>query len=739
MTIHNFNVQRISGCLLILVSISNAVLANEIRIGVRAHHGADEALQQWQPTADYLSKKIPEHTFVLIPYEINSLLNQAASRKEFDFVLTNPAAHIEQKIRFGVTPIATLINNSKPQGYTRFGTVIFTRADRSDINELTDLTGKSFMGADEQGFGGWRAAWYELLGNGVDPYKGFSRLSFGGGNQYNVVFAVRDGTVDAGSVRTDMLERMAKNGQIRLADFKVLGAKKTNGFEFLHSTPLYPEWPFAKLDHTSQDLARKVAAVLYGIPADSRAAIEGEYVGWSFPIDYSPVDNLLRELRVGPYKRVSPLTWSEVLNKYWQYAVVVIFLFFTVIVVLTVVARSNKRLRQVRASLETEIVERKKADEELMHSRRMLQIVIDTIPVRVFWKDSNLVFLGCNKLFAQDSGLHSPGEIIGKTDYDMRWFEQADRYRSDDQEIMRSRQSKLNFEEPGTTASGEKIWLEISKIPLTDIDGNTIGILGTYTDITERKRGQAELEEYKNRLEENVADRTAALEASNKELESYSYSIAHDLRAPLRSMIGFSQILAEDAAGKLNNNELDALERIVSAGKRMADLIDDILELSRITRSEFIVAPVNISDIARQFSGGLSSIDTSRKIKWLIQDDMLDKGDKTLLTLLIQNLIDNACKFTRDVENPTIEIGQQVNGTEKVYYVRDNGIGFDMQYAEKVFQPFQRLHADEFDGTGIGLATVQRIVQRHGGAIWAEANPNRGAEFHFTLNAGYRA
>ncbi|MEJ2181498.1 MAG: ATP-binding protein, partial [Gammaproteobacteria bacterium] len=384
-------------------------------------------------------------------------------------------------------------------------------------------------------------------------------------------------------------------------------------------------------------------------------------------------------------------------------------------------------------TLQNEIEERNRISEELKTSRLMLQLVLDNIPVRVFWKDKNSNYLGCNKLFAHDAGLKSPEDLVGKSDYDMGWKEQAELYRSDDQKVIQLAKPKLHFEEPQTAPDGKIIWLETSKIPLTDLDNNIIGVLGTYADITDRKQSQEELEAYKQQLEDMVYERTAALEASNKELESYSYSIAHDLRSPLRSLVSFSQIIAEDAAPKLNHEELDALDRIISAGKHMAELIDDILELSKITRQEIKLTTINITAIAQEIANNLTELNSGIVIEWNIQDNMFEHGDVQLLRLMMQNLIDNALKFTSNTKNPKIEIGQRTKDNTNIYYVRDNGVGFDMQYKEKVFMPFQRLHANEFDGTGIGLATVQRIVQRHGGHIWAEANPDNGATFYFTL------
>jgi two-component system sensor histidine kinase TtrS len=185
------------------------------------------------------------------------------------------------------------------------------------------------MGVDELGFGGWRMAYRELLGKGVDPYKDFRLLSFGGGIQQNVVFAVRDGAVDAGSVRTGMLERMAQRGEIQLETFKVLEPKKTEGFGFYHSSRLYPEWPFAKLTHTSDNLADQVATALYKLMPESEAAKQGRYMGWAVPSDYEPVNELLKELGAGPYAVTGGVTWSKLTKGYWKEGLIALIVVLT--------------------------------------------------------------------------------------------------------------------------------------------------------------------------------------------------------------------------------------------------------------------------------------------------------------------------------------------------------------------------------------------------------------------------
>ena len=228
--------------------------------------------------------------------------------------------------------------------------------------------------------------------------------------------------------------------------------------------------------------------------------------------------------------------------------------------------------------------------------------------------------------------------------------------------------------------------------------------------------------------------RAKQLEDSNKELESYSYSIAHDLRAPLRSITAFSQILMEEANDRLNTTEKEYLNRVVNAGKFMADLIDDILELSRITRIDIQHKEVNLSAMARECLQNLQASDPKRQVELQVQENMHATGDPRLLKIVLQNLLGNAWKFTSEREHSKIQVGVARDSDQLVFFVKDNGVGFDVQYSDKVFGIFQRLHkTEEFEGTGIGLASVQRAINRHGGKVWVNAKSQKGATFYFTL------
>jgi len=293
---------------------------NEVKIGVLASRGAEDTLKTWQPTAEYLTKEIPQYSFVIVPLDLDAIA-PAVERKGVDFIITNPGNYVELEANYGATRIATMESMYGGRTNKVFGSVIFRRADKNDIRDLKDLKGKSFVGVQEKLFA-WQVAWRELKDNGIDPYRDFKELKFSGLPQDLVVYAVREGKADAGAVRTSILESMASEGKINLTDFVVLN-QQHDDLPFLHSTRNYPEWAFAKTKHTPDELAEKVVVALLTMPADSAAAKAANAM-WTVPLDYQPVHELMKELRTGPYAEYGKITIGEVVQNYWYWIVIAI-------------------------------------------------------------------------------------------------------------------------------------------------------------------------------------------------------------------------------------------------------------------------------------------------------------------------------------------------------------------------------------------------------------------------------
>ncbi|MDD5266052.1 MAG: PAS domain S-box protein [Methylococcales bacterium] len=285
------------------------------------------------------------------------------------------------------------------------------------------------------------------------------------------------------------------------------------------------------------------------------------------------------------------------------------------------------------------------------------------------------------------------------------------------------------------TKSGAVVWADVQTVLRRDAAGKPLYFMTNAIDITGRKRDEEALSRLNAELEERVLQRTAELAAANKELEAFAYSVSHDLRAPLRSIDGFSQALLEDYAGKIDAEGKDYLQRVRAATQRMGQLINDLLNLSRVTRGELVRTTVDLSALARNVATGLQQGEPDRKVEFAIQEGMTVKGDERLLGVVLENLLGNAWKYTSRHASARIEFGQADAAGKNAWCVRDDGAGFDMEYAGKLFAPFQRLHStEEFPGNGIGLAIVHSIIQRHGGTVWGEGAVERGAAFYFSLD-----
>ncbi len=363
-----------------------------------------------------------------------------------------------------------------------------------------------------------------------------------------------------------------------------------------------------------------------------------------------------------------------------------------------------------------DITSRNQAEEALFSSQQMLQLVLDSIPNRVFWKDLNLNYLGCNKTAARDAGLTDPSDIVGKNDYELAWRDSAPSYREDDRQVMESGVPKTNYEERQIQHDGSTLWLKTSKVPLRNNDERVIGVLGTYEDITEQKKMEEELKR------------------SNEELQQFAYVASHDLREPLRMIESYLDLLQNRYEGKLLDEKAKEFIGFATEGaERMQQMINDLLAYSRVETRGKAFSLASMDEVLTTALNDLKvSIKENRAS--ITYDDLPSiMADKSQMVVLLENLISNAIKY-RGAANPRIHVSVDGKVREWIFSVKDDGIGIPRDEQDRIFQMFQRLHTkEEYPGTGIGLAIAKRIVERHGGTIWVESEEGKGSTFFFTI------
>lgn len=410
-----------------------------------------------------------------------------------------------------------------------------------------------------------------------------------------------------------------------------------------------------------------------------------------------------------------------------------------------------------------DINKRKQAEEALHVKSQALNASLNAIA----FADLDFLLTYVNPAFLKMWGYSDDSEVVGQNALN---FWQTEENAVEVVVALRTYGSWVG-EMTGRRNDGSDMIVQVSASQVLDIHGHPTCLQASFMDVTERKRAEAKInaaqvelrqmlaetersrlallsvvEDYReaderirqlNReLERRVKDRTSQLSAANQELEAFSYSVSHDLRAPLRALEGFSSILLDDYSGQLDDQGLHYLNRIKEASRRMGQLINDLLDLSRVTRLEFTRQQVNFSALAQSIAFDLKTQAKQRHITFVIDPNMDVEADPNLIKIVMENMLNNAVKFTGKCEEAVIQVGVLEQAGEQIFFVRDNGAGFNMDYASKLFTPFQRLHGDQdFQGSGIGLSIVKRIITRHGGRIWPEAKVGQGTTFYFTLGA----
>ncbi len=406
------------------------------------------------------------------------------------------------------------------------------------------------------------------------------------------------------------------------------------------------------------------------------------------------------------------------------------------------VLRDSEGMAERMIGIAQDITSQKKMEEKIFEIYNKLEAesqrfktIFNNAPEAIIIADKDARIIFANKLAEE---LYNRPIPIGKEYHSHSVFcittFKGDKIKPENLPLTRSALS-------GETIKGEELsirWPDdqirhmiVNTAPIKNKENEIVGAVGLFQDITDRKM----IEEKIKHLNSFLMRQTAELSSVNEELEAFSYSVSHDLRSPLRSIDGFSQAILEDYEHQLDDEGKDYLHRIRNATQRMGELIDGLLKLSRITRHKIEYSNVNISKMAESIISSLKKRNPNRKVIIKIQNDLTLEGDKHLLQIALENLINNAWKFTQAEKTAVIEIGKTKKNGEPVFYIKDNGTGFNMDYVDKLFVPFQRLHSnDTYEGTGIGLGIVKRVFNRHGGKIWAESTEGKGSTFYFTLN-----
>lgn len=385
-------------------------------------------------------------------------------------------------------------------------------------------------------------------------------------------------------------------------------------------------------------------------------------------------------------------------------------------------------------TIRTDITARKRLEEVREHLAAVVESSDDAIISKTLNGMVTAWNSGAERLFG-----YSSAESVGKPMDRLLPLERA----TEESDILAriARGERVDhFETVRVRKDGKRVDISATISPVKDSSGAIVGVAKIARDITQRKTSEVEILKLNDELEEKVKLRTAQLEAANKELETFSYSVSHDLRAPLRHISGFSQLLVEEFGANLAPGARHYLDRIQAGTQNMGVLVDELLHLARVGRHALNRRTTNLKELVAEVITLLLPESEGRQVEWAVSDLSTAQCDPVLVRQIFQNLLSNALKFTRPRAQAVIEVSCREEGGQPVFMVRDNGIGFNMKYVNKLFGVFQRLHrAEDFEGTGIGLATVQRIVHKHGGQVWAEGELDKGAAFYFTLGLGKQA
>lgn len=689
------------------------MLASEkelIRIGVLSHRGDDVTRQTWMPTAQYLSDTLPAYHFEIIPLDFDEI-DSAVRDGAVDFLLVNSGIYVTMEVRYRVSRIVTLNNRIGDIPLNVFAGVIFTRKKRNDIQDLRSLRGKRFMAVDKTSLGGFQMAWGLMQKEGLNPYKDFSSLSFGGTHD-KVVMAVKNGYVDFGTVRSGILEQMAGNGDIRLDEFKIISPIIYDGFPYIHSTTLYPEWPFSKLQHTPNQLAQKVAIALLKMSSLHPSKMN-HYAGWTVPLDYQQVDELFKTLNLPPYEKNARFTLLDAIKRYWQAISAVLIFLLIMTIMSTWIARLNTQLKKSKRSL------------EYQHD-----LILNSVCDGIYGVDTegNCIFM--NRSMRHNTGWkisdfqdHNQHDLLHHTHVDgsLHKAEECPVYLT-----FMDNQPRFIDDDVFWKKDGSSFPVEYSSTPMLDHKGDTIGSVVVYRDISERKTADEE----KRRHQKEIAHM-----ARLNTMGEMASGIAHELNQPLTAIAtsSFACIQMLESGGIDKDKLVDVLETIGLQAEHSGEIIKQLRQFVRKEQPERSI--ININDLINEVL--LFIEPEARKSAVRIVRKMDENIYKVLaqpiqIEQVLLNLLKNSIEALQTVDkaHKTLIIKTEVaGGNAVVVTVEDNGPGIDDKIKEGLFDPFV---TSKTDGLGLGLSISQGIIESHHGKLYLHTMGS-GTVFRFAL------
>jgi len=706
---------------------------NLVKIGVLVKRGTERCLSKWMPTAEYLSNSITNSHFVIEPLGFDKI-NSAVEKGEVDFVLANPSIYVELEYLYGASRIATLKNRRLGGTYTRFGGVIFCRSGHK-IRNIRDLKGKTFMAVSKNSFGGWQMAWRELKEKGIDPYRDFKALKFGG-TQDAVVYAVKDGAIDAGAIRTDTLERMQAEGKINIQNFHVFYEHSGEDVHlpFLHSTRPSPEWPMTKVEHTSDELAKQVTIALLNMPGNSPAAKAANCGGWTIPLNYQPVHECLKELKIGPYKDLGKITMADVFRNYRNWILALAFLIVIMVAAFILIFKLNRSIRAAHRRIEMEVNERNLAEEEMQRSEAKFRTLYNSTSDAIMLLDKK-GFFACNRSALSLFGCATEEKFCSKHPADLSPAEQTDG--CDSMTVANERietamkEGSNRFEWLHKRAdTGEDFPAEVL-LSAMELDGRPV-LQATVRDITQRKRAEANLQESNHQLEEATAranEMAVQAKMANMAKSEFLANMSHEIRTPMNGVIGMTSLLL---GTELSSEQREFTETIRTSGDSLLSVINDILDYSKIEAGKVDLENIDFDlRVAMDEVTDLAAIKVHEKgLEYVAmvhpEVPSLLCGDPGRLRQILINLVGNATKFTEKGEvvvKATLEDENTTHATIR-FSVTDTGIGIPQDRMDRLFKSFSQVDSSttrKYGGTGLGLTISKQLAELMGGKIGVES------------------